>query len=202
MSVAPQARHGLGDWVIGLEALLFLFLVGLFLFWKGSTSELVWQLKHGIVENRIHAADELAKRGRKAIAAAPALKEALGDSNPNVQTLAANALLRMGAWHELNSSDWITKASPNAIEQAEAEIANTDPPPAEALLVVEKAAISGRDPNSREFAVFSLRGYGADALPTLEAASHDTDLNVRNAAQTVLQEIHSKEPHAATMESQ
>ena len=181
-------------WVVaGLSAVLLL-LVCVTLFWKGSTSELMWQLRHGSASNRLEAAQELARIGQTAIAAAPALKEALQDSDIRVQTIAADALLRMQAWQELNSSEWVRKADRDVITSAMTNIANTFPPPLSALPVLETVLRNHPTADVRSEAVLTLGHYGERAIPALQEALGDADPSVQRWAQTVLQRIQPRNP--------
>jgi hypothetical protein len=123
-------------WIVAATGGVLVVLVSLFLFWKGSTSEQIWQLRHGSASRCFQAAHDLARSGPAAIAAAPALKEALQHSDIRIQTVAADALMRRGAWQELKSGDWINKADPTALTAATTDIATTFPPPLEELPVL------------------------------------------------------------------
>jgi HEAT repeat protein len=177
------------EWTIAIQSVLLVFLVVLFLFWKGSTSELVWQLKHGSRASRMDACRELARMGQAGIVAAPTLKDALDDSDPRVQTMAADALLRMKAWHELNEGNWIPKADPEVVTAAITDLANTFPPPMEGLPILESVVRNHSSADARGMAVFTLGRYGTQAIPALQEAAQDSEPIVRNAARIVLQRI-------------
>ena len=194
MSGASQWKRAPVVWIVAVQAAVLVFLVVFYLSWKGSMSELLWQLKHGSVGSRRDAVYELTRMGRGAIAAAPVLKEALEDSDPRIQTMAADALLRMGAWRELSSSDWMLKADPGSITSAFTEIANTYPPPMEALPIVESVLRKHPNSNERQEAVFTLGHYGAEGIPGLLEAYGDSEPTVRNLAQTVVRRIRSSVP--------
>jgi hypothetical protein len=181
-------------WIIAGQSVLLLFLVVLFLTWKGSTSERIWQLQHGSAGNRFDAALEFARSGRAAMVAAPALKDALEDSDVHVQTAAADALLRMGAWEQLNSSDWIRKADASSITAATTDIGNAFPPPLEAFPVLQNVLRNHPSADVRAQAAVALGRYGARAIPDLQAASQDSDPIVRNSAQATLSIIQARQP--------
>jgi hypothetical protein len=183
-------------WIVAIQCVLLTFLVIFFLSWKGTTSELTWQLRHGNRQGRMDAALELARRGKAAISAAPVLQEVLQDSNddPSFQTRVADALLRMGAWRELNSQPGVLKADPQVMSVAATEIANAYPPPQEALPVFENILANDPRAQAREAAILAVGRYGASAIPALQGASEDSDPLVASWAQTILRGIRSPNP--------
>jgi protein-S-isoprenylcysteine O-methyltransferase Ste14 len=179
-------------WIVSALSSVLVVLVCLFLFWKGSTSEQIWQLRHGSASSRLQAAHDLARSGPATIAAAPALKEALQDSDIRIQTVAADALLRMGAWQELQSGDWISKADPASITAATTNIANAFPPPLEALPVLQEVLRKHPSADVRENVTLALGHYGGPALPALQEALQDADPIVRGYAQLALTKIQAQ----------
>jgi protein-S-isoprenylcysteine O-methyltransferase Ste14 len=189
---APQSPAMV--WIIAGQSELLVLLVLLFLIWKGTTSEMIWQLKHGSAGSRFKAAGDLALSGPKAIEAAPALRDAVDDPDAQVQRLAADALLRMRAWSELNSCDWVRKADAYSITSATTDIANTYPAPLEALPLLQNVLLNYPEPTARQQAVMTLGRYGERAVPILMAASDDRDPTVRSWVQTVLDQIQGRPP--------
>src|SRR5260370_42587446 len=100
--------------------------------------------------------------------------------------MAADALLRMGAWRALNSSDWMLKADPGSITSAFTEIANTYPPQMEALPIVESVLRKHPNSNEPQEAVFTLGRYGAEAIPGILEASVGSEPTARTLAWTVM----------------
>jgi protein-S-isoprenylcysteine O-methyltransferase Ste14 len=183
-------------WIVVALSGVLVVLVCLFLFWKGSTSEQIWQLRHGSASSRFEVVHELARRGPDALAAAPALKEALQDPDIRIQTLAADALLHMGAWQELQSGDWISKADRTAITAATTNIANSFPPPLEALPVLQEMLRRHPSADVRENVTLALGHYGAPAVSALQEASQDSDPVVRDYAKLALARIQAQRPAA------
>lgn len=198
-SPRPQPPPEPMVWIVAALSGVLAVVVSLFLFWKGSTSEQIWQLRHGSASSRFEAAHELARRGPAAIAAVPALKEALQDSDIHVQTAAADTLLRMGAWQELQSGDWISRADPTAITAATTNIANSFPPPLEALPVLQEVLRRHPSANVKENVTLALGHYGAPALSALQEASQDSDPMVRSYAQLALNRIQAQRPAARSL---
>jgi protein-S-isoprenylcysteine O-methyltransferase Ste14 len=183
-------------WIVVALSGVLVVLVCLFLFWKGSTSEQIWQLRHGSASSRFEVAHELARRGPDALAAVPALKEALQDPDIRIQTLAADALLHMEAWQELQSGDWISKADRTAITAATTNIANSFPPPLEALPVLQEMLRRHPSADVRENVTLALGHYGAPAVSALQEASQDSDPVVRDYAKLALARIQAQRPAA------
>jgi HEAT repeat protein len=181
-------------WIIAGQSALLVLLVLLFLIWKGTTSEMIWQLKHGSAGSRFKAAGDLALSGPNAMETAPALRDAVDDPDPQVQRLAADALLRMRAWSELNSCDWVRKADVYSITSATTDIANTYPAPLEALPLLQNVLLNYPEPGARQQAAMTLGRYGERAVPILMAASDDRDPTVRSWVQTVLDQIQGRPP--------
>lgn len=175
--------------VVGVQVLVLVFIIGYF-FWRQTVPGLVWVLRTGNAQMRIHAAQELSKKGAAARDAIPDLVNAMGDPDQSLQILAAEAVARIGGLPVL-ADIVLHNPSPDARRRAIEHLRSIQPTTDPGILSqVEHLYLTGMaDPSPlvRRLSAERVGQLGPPArdlaqAPLLDLMENDPDHDVRVAA--------------------
>jgi HEAT repeat protein len=175
--------------VVGVQVLVLVFLFGFFI-WRQTVPGLIWFLRTGNTQMRIHAAQELGKKGAAARDAIPDLVNAMGDPDQSLQIVAGEAVARVGGLPALSDAV-LHNPSPDARRRAIEHLRNIQPTSDPGVFAeVERLYLAGMgDPSPlvRRFSADYIGQLGPRArdvaqAPLADLMDNDPDRDVRVAA--------------------